>query len=110
MLDSDGAAMKTFIREENQSASPGRRYNASAFIAAAAFVPWQTGFPPGQSARCPSCRPDISGLILFSELYPKCFSTSAGAAAARNASQFYGIFVIHGQLFTRADLPPAPEQ
>jgi len=107
MLDGDGAAMKTFIREKNQSGSLVAAYNASAFIAAAAL-------PRGNLSSRPINRhPQASlyfGLILFSELYPKCFSTSAGAAAARNASQFYGIFVIHGQLFARPDLPPAAEK
>jgi hypothetical protein len=52
----------------------------------------------------------ISRLILLSELHHKGLSTIAGAAAARNASQFYGIFVIHGQLFARPDLSPAAEK
>ena len=46
-------------------------------------------------------------LKLLSELHHKCLSAVAGAAAAGNASQFYGIVVIDGQLFARPDLPPA---
>jgi hypothetical protein len=46
-------------------------------------------------------------LILLRELHHECPSAIAGAAAAGNASQVYGIFVIHSQLFARPDLPPA---
>ena len=46
-------------------------------------------------------------LILLPELHHECLSAIAGAAAAGNASQFYGIVVIDGQLFARPDLPPA---
>jgi len=102
--------MKTVMREGNKSGSPSRGYNASAFTAAADVCSVANWVPAGLIGTVPSCYPDISRLILLSELYPKCFSTSAGAAAAQNASQFYGIFVIHGQLFARPDLPPAPEK
>lgn len=49
-------------------------------------------------------------LKLLSELHHKCLSAVAGAAAAGNASQTYGIFVINGQLFAQPDLPPAAEK
>ena len=49
-------------------------------------------------------------LKLLSELHHKCLSAIAGTAAAGNASQFYGISVIHGQLFARPDLSPATER